>query len=52
MPPTLAVTLIVLVVCVFLVKQLHTKSTIEDCLLAGRQVCDPAIAKMTGKPLR
>jgi hypothetical protein len=36
----LALTLLILVVCVFLMKQLHQKSTIEDCLLAGHRNCD------------
>lgn len=36
----LAVTLAVLVICVFLVKQLAHKTQVEDCLMAGRNNCD------------
>ena len=36
----LAATLAVLVVCVFLVKQLAHKTQVEDCLMAGRSNCD------------
>jgi len=36
----MAVTLAVLVACVFLVKQLTFKSHVEDCLMAGRNTCD------------
>ena len=39
----LALTLLILVVCVFLMKELHQKSTIEDCLLAGRSNCDSVL---------
>jgi hypothetical protein len=35
-----AVTLLLLVVGLFLVRELHASSTIEDCLMAGRTNCD------------
>jgi hypothetical protein len=35
-----AVTLLLLVLGVFLVRELHHKAQIEDCLLAGRSNCD------------
>ena len=35
-----AVTLLLLVVGLFLVRELHAKSAIEDCLMAGRIQCD------------
>jgi hypothetical protein len=42
----LAVTLLVIIICVFLLKQLHAKSAIEDCLMAGRSNCDLIIARL------
>ncbi len=42
----LAVTLLVIVICVFLMKQLHAKSAVEDCLLAGRSNCDLILARL------
>jgi hypothetical protein len=36
----IAVTLLLLVAGLFLVRELHTKSMIEDCLMAGRVHCD------------
>jgi len=42
----LAVTLLVLVVCVWLTKQLQAKSAIENCLLAGRSNCDILVPKL------
>jgi hypothetical protein len=36
----MAVTLAVIVTCLFLMKQLHHKASIEDCLMAGRTNCD------------
>jgi hypothetical protein len=36
----LAVSLTVLVVCLFLMNELHHKAVIEDCLLSGRLNCD------------
>lgn len=36
----LAVTLAVLVVCIFLVRQLSHATKIEDCLMANRMNCD------------
>jgi hypothetical protein len=35
-----AVTLLLLVVGVFLVRELHAKAALEDCLMAGRIHCD------------
>ena len=42
----LAVTLLVLVVCVWLTKQLQVKSAIENCLMAGRSNCDILVPKL------
>lgn len=41
----LAVTLAVLVLCVFLVKQLAFTSKVEDCLMANRSNCDKIVAR-------
>jgi hypothetical protein len=35
-----AITLLLLVIGLFLVRQLHQKSMVEDCLMAGRTQCD------------
>ena len=35
-----AVTLLLLAVGLFLVRELHANSAIEDCLMAGRTNCD------------
>jgi hypothetical protein len=35
-----AITLLLLVLGVFLVRELHAKAVIEDCLMAGRSNCD------------
>ncbi len=35
-----AITLLLLVVGLFLVRELHAKAAIEDCLMAGRMYCD------------
>ena len=42
----LAVTLFVLVICVWLTRHLQAKSAIEDCLMAGRLNCDILVAKL------
>ena len=42
----LAVTLLILVISVFLTRQLQTKSAIENCLLAGRSNCDILVPKL------
>lgn len=42
----LAITLLVLVISVFLTRQLQTKSAIENCLLAGRNNCDILVPKL------
>jgi hypothetical protein len=44
----MAVTLLIVVVCLFLLKELHNKAAIEDCLLAGRNNCDSIVAKLYG----
>jgi hypothetical protein len=44
----MAVTLLVVVVCLFLLKQLHDKAAFEDCLLAGRSNCDMIVAMLNG----
>jgi hypothetical protein len=41
-----AVTLLLLVVGLFLVRELHNKSMIEDCLMSGRTNCDVVIANL------
>jgi hypothetical protein len=35
-----AITLVLLIVGLFLVRELHAKAAIEDCLMAGRSNCD------------
>ena len=35
-----AITLLLLVIGLFLVRELHNKSLIEDCLMSGRIQCD------------
>lgn len=40
----MAVTLLIVVVCLFLLRELHKKAAIEDCLLAGRNNCDVIVA--------
>jgi hypothetical protein len=39
----LAVALLLVVIGLFLVRELHAKSAIEDCLLAGRSNCDAVV---------
>jgi uncharacterized membrane protein len=36
----LAITLLIVVACLFLMRELHHKSAVEDCLLSGRSNCD------------
>ena len=36
----LAAALLLLVVSLYLVRELHAKTAIEDCLLSGRRNCD------------
>lgn len=36
----IAITLLLLVLGLFLIRELHAKSAIEDCLMAGRGNCD------------
>jgi hypothetical protein len=36
----IAITLALLAAGLFLVHQLHTKTVVEDCLMAGRNYCD------------
>ena len=40
----MAVTLLIVVVSLFLLRELHDKAAIEDCLLAGRNNCDAVVA--------
>ncbi len=35
-----AITLLLLVIGLFLVRELHAKAAIEDCLMSGRIQCD------------
>jgi hypothetical protein len=42
-----AVTLLLLVVGLLLVRELHTEATIEDCLMAGRMHCDVLLQDRT-----
>ena len=42
----LAVTLLVLVICMWVTRQLQAKSAIEDCLMAGRTNCDILVPKL------
>jgi hypothetical protein len=35
-----AVTLLLLAVGLFLVRELHARAVVEDCLMAGRSYCD------------
>ena len=39
-----AITLLLLVLGLFLVRELHAKVAIEDCLLAGHRNCDALVA--------
>jgi hypothetical protein len=41
-----AITLLLLVVGLFLVRELHAKGTVEDCLMAGRTNCDRLVATL------
>jgi uncharacterized membrane protein len=38
-----AITLLLLVIGLFLVRALHTQSALEDCLMAGRSNCDQVV---------
>jgi hypothetical protein len=42
----LAVVLLLVVVGLFLIKELHCKAKVEDCLLAGRTNCDAVLRAM------
>jgi hypothetical protein len=42
----LAVTLLVLVICMFLLRQLQHTMVIENCLMAGRNNCDMLVPKL------
>ena len=39
-----AITLLLLVVGLFLVRELHAKSMVEDCLMSGRTNCDVVLS--------
>jgi hypothetical protein len=41
-----AVTLLLLVVGLFLIHELHAKSMVEDCLLAGRSNCNAGLTDL------
>jgi hypothetical protein len=43
----LAVALLLVVIGLFLVRELQAKAAIEDCLLAGRSTCD--VAQLAGR---
>jgi hypothetical protein len=36
----IAITLLLLVIGLFLIRELHSKAAVEDCLMAGRRDCD------------
>ncbi len=38
-----AITLLLLVIGLFLVRELHAKAMIEDCLMSGRSNCDQLV---------
>jgi len=40
----MAVALLLVVVGLFLIRELHAKAMVEDCLLSGRQNCDLIVA--------
>ncbi len=42
-----AFTLVLLIVALFLVRELHAKAAIEDCLMSGRSNCDVVVAQQT-----
>jgi hypothetical protein len=42
----MAITLLIVVVSLFLLRELHNKAAIEDCLLAGRSNCDAVVASL------
>ena len=41
----IAITLLLLVVGLFLVRELHAKAAVEDCLLSGRTNCEVIISQ-------
>ena len=41
----MAVALLLVVLGLYLIHQLHTKSVVEDCLMAGRINCDRVLAQ-------
>jgi uncharacterized membrane protein len=41
----MAVALLLVVVGLFLIRQLHQKSMVEDCLMSGRTNCDKVLAQ-------
>jgi uncharacterized membrane protein len=41
----MAVALLLVVVGLFLIRQLHAKSMVEDCLMSGRINCDKVLAE-------
>ncbi len=43
----MALTLFLVVMCLLLVRELHYKSTVEDCLLSGRLNCGEPVQVYT-----
>jgi hypothetical protein len=44
----MAVALFLVVVGLFLIRELHAKATLEDCLLSGRSNCDAVLTAAGG----
>jgi uncharacterized membrane protein len=42
----IAITLLLLVVGLFLIRELHAKSMVEDCLMSGRTNCDAVLSDL------
>jgi uncharacterized membrane protein len=40
----LAVTLLLVIVCLVVMRELHRKSAVEDCLMSGRSNCDVVLS--------
>ncbi|HUN38735.1 MAG TPA: hypothetical protein VMU81_00445 [Acetobacteraceae bacterium] len=47
----IAITLLLLVIGLFLIRELHTKAQIEDCLMAGRANCDILVHAALWSPM-
>jgi len=46
-----AITLLLLVIGLFLIRELHAKAQIEDCLMAGRTNCDILVNAALWSPM-